>query len=152
MATSFISKGGDHGFWVRDSLLQIVCWGFYNVLDNSAILLPDWMKGEYREYVYHCSQGLFIGFTTLRLEEYLVNPERIHQYNELIQYARDFFLNKGEYISEGEVNGFQMVADTRSNWTKPFETKRAMKILDYIEDVINDRISIKVSDKIDYDF
>jgi len=152
MGTSFISKDENHGFWIRDSLLQIICWAFYNVLNDPSIPLPDWMQTEYKDYLYDCSQGLFVGFTTLRLSEYLSDPENTRPYTELIQYARIYFFNKGEIIVEDEINEFQKNTETQRKWIAPFETKRALKILGYLEDVINDRITIKVGDKIDYEF
>jgi hypothetical protein len=154
MATSFISKHEDsvHGFWIKDSLMQIICWAFYNVIDDPLIKVPDWMDGEFKEYLYNCSQGLYVGFTTLNLGKYVLSDERVRQFNDLIESAKQYFLRKGDYINTDEINAFQKIAETKREWLSPFETARAIKILDYIEDVINDRITIKVNDTIDYEF
>ena len=56
------------------------------------------MKGEFREYIYNCSQGFFVGFTSLRLGEYILNQETLNEYNDLISKTKEFFLNNGNEI------------------------------------------------------
>ena len=34
MASSFITIDNVHGFWISDSLMQVVCWGIINVIDE----------------------------------------------------------------------------------------------------------------------
>lgn len=141
-----------HGFWINDALTQIICWGFLNVIDDPSFTGPAWMREEFGKYIYHCSLGLFVGFTTLSLKKYIQTEENIEQYNDLIVSTKSFFWAKGDFIPTEELTSFQTEKSTRTIWLEPFETKRAIKILDFIQDVVNDRITIKVSDEINYEF
>ena len=137
MATSFITKDDVHGFWIKDSLIQVICWGMVNVIDNSADILPDWMDDEFRDYFFNTSQGLFVGFSNLSLDEYIVSKERAVQFTEIITKTKGFFLRKGDYISIDDLNDFQKVKETKRVWVLPLETARVIKILTYLEDVVH---------------
>jgi hypothetical protein len=58
----------------------------------------------------------------------------------------------GSEIPVEQLNAFQHVDATRSEWHAPFKSARAINILNYIKDVVNDGLSIKASDEIDYKF
>lgn len=152
MATSFISKDGVHGFWVNDALVQIICWGFLNVIDNPSVESAAWTRTEFRKYIYHCSLGYFVGFTTLSLNKYIQTHENEKEFNSLIEDTKKFFSAKGDLIPAEEINAFQHDESTRRTWLHPFETKRAIKILEYIRKVANDIMPIRVDDSIDYSF
>jgi hypothetical protein len=152
MSTSFISKDDMHGFWINDALTQIICWGFLGVIEDQSFHGPAWMREEFKKYINNCSLGLFVGFTTLSLKKYIQTEENVEQFNHLIASTKSFFLDKGDFISTEQLNSFQTEKSTRTIWIEPFETKRAIKILDFIEDVVNDRLTIKVSDEINYKF
>lgn len=153
MASSFITKDNIHGFWVDDAIMQVACWGIVNVIDNSPSLHKHyWLKTEFRECVYDNMQGIFVGFMDIHLDDFLITEERRNLLNEVVTGANFFFLNKGEFISTDELNSFQLIKETKREWIFPLETKRLIKLLDYIADVINDNISIRESDEINYEF
>jgi hypothetical protein len=153
MASSFITKDNIHGFWVNDSLMQVVCWGLVNVIDTTPSNDKNyWLKKEHREHIYDNSQGIFIGFMNLRLDDFLINQERKNIFKEIIFEAKKYFLHKGEYISAKDLNDFQLISESKREWLSPLETKRIIKILSYLNDVVNDKIIIKDSDEIDYEF
>jgi hypothetical protein len=152
MASSFITKDNIHGFWVNDALMQVVCWGIVNVIDEIPSNDSFWVKGEFREHIFDNSQGIFIGFMNLGLREYLINQERNNLFNEILFEVRCFFKKKGDFIPMNELNDFQLIEETKREWISPLETKRVIKILDYLDDTVNERITIKDNDKINYDF
>ena len=153
MASSFITKDNIHGFWVNDSLMQVVCWGLVNVIDRTPSNDKNyWLNNEHREHIYDNSQGIFIGFMNLRLDEFLINLERTNLFKEIILEAKQYFLDKGEYISAKDLNDFQLIGETKREWLSPLETKRIIKILSYLDDVVSDKIIIKDSDEINYEF
>ncbi len=153
MASSFITKDGVHGFWVNDSLLQVVCWGIVKVLDN----LPDiknnyWIKNDFRNHIYNCSQGIFIGFIDLHLDEFITNEVRKEMMNSIIDEVNKDFLMKGEFISIKELNNFQLIKETRREWITPLPTERILKVIFYLKNLINGKIKTKEDDDIEYDF
>jgi hypothetical protein len=153
MASSFITKNNLHGFWIDDSIMQVVCWGLVKAID--IVPLNDhnyWLKKEQREIIYDNSQGIFIGFMNIHLDEFLINQERKNHFLEIIFETKNIFLKKGEYISIKELNDFQLIKVTSRKWLSSLETKRLVKILNFLEDVVNDKITFKVSDEINYDF
>lgn len=153
MASSFITKDNLYGFWVNDSLMQVICWGLVNIIDITPSNDKNyWLKNEHRESIYDNSQGIFVGFMNLRLDEFLINQERKKLFQEIIFETKKFFLDKGNYISVKDLNNFQLINETKREWLSPLETKRLIKILNYLDDVVNDNIIIKDSDEIDYDF
>jgi hypothetical protein len=34
MASSFITKDEEHGFWINDALMQVACWGLVSAIDR----------------------------------------------------------------------------------------------------------------------
>lgn len=150
MASSFITKDKVHGFWISDSLMQVVCWGIVNVIDGTFLNKESWLKDELREHIYNNSQGIFNGFMHLSLDEYLINHERKNLFNEIILDTKKFFLSKGDYIPIKDLNDFQLISETKHEWQSPLETERLIKILKYLEDVVNDKTTNKDSDSIDY--
>ena len=153
MASSFITKDNLYGFWVNDSLMQVICWGLVNIIDITPSNDKNyWLKNEHRESIYDNSQGIFVGFMNLRLDEFLINQERKKLFQEIIFETKKFFLDKGNYISIKDLNNFQLINETKREWLSPLETKRLIKILNYLDDVVNENIIIKDSDEIDYDF
>ncbi|CAN5296715.1 hypothetical protein BH20BAC1_BH20BAC1_19630 [soil metagenome] len=130
MASSFITKDNVYGFWVKDSLMQVICWGIVNVIDNTfSDYKHYWLKNELREHIYNNSQGIFIGFMHLRLDEFLINQERKDLFNEVIYQTKEFFLAKGDYIPIKDLNEFQLIKEAKREWLSPLETKRMIKIL-----------------------
>jgi hypothetical protein len=153
MASSYITKDNVYGFWVDDSLMQVVCWGLVHAIDlTSSMDNKHWLKNEYREVVFDNSQGIFIGFMNLRLDEFLINQERKNDLKEIISETINFFLNKGEYISVEDLNSFQLINETKREWVSPLATKQLIEILNYLDELIDDKIYIKDSDEIDYAF
>ena len=152
MATSFITMDEVHGFWIGDSLMQVVCWGLVNTIDNSKVPEEEWMKGEFREHIYNNSQGLFVGFMHLRLGEFLNSPSRKEAFKNCIERTKKFFFDKGEAIPIEELNDFQLIEETKAKWILPLEVTRVIKVLNYLEDMVDGKLTIKGSDKIDYKF
>lgn len=153
MASSFITKDGLHGFWVNDSLLQVVCWGIVKVIDD----LPDvksnfWIKNDFRKHIYNCSQGIFIGFIDLHLDEFITNDNRKELMNSIIDNVNNYFFNKGEFIPIKELNDFQIIKETKRVWVSPLSTQRVLKIIFYLKNLVNDKIETKEDDAIEYDF
>jgi hypothetical protein len=153
MASSFITKDDTQGFWIQDDLMQVVCWGLVNVID--ALHSNDsnqWLKVDIREHMYDNSQGLFVGFMNLRLAEYLTDQERTRSFLSIIEKTKQFFCSCGDYISPDDLNSFQKISETRHIWITPLATERVIKILQYLDDLINEKIKTKDSDAIDYHF
>ena len=147
MASSFITMDDTHGFWIRDSLMQVVCWGLVIVIDE----IPDddfWAKGTFREHIFNNSQGIFVGFMHLLLDEYLITQKRKIDFCQIILNTKRFFLNKGDFIAIKELNDFQMIRDTKATWQSPLETSRVIKILSFLQDVVNNEIG----DEKEYEF
>lgn len=152
MATSFITKDKIHGFWIHDSLMQVACWGIVSVIDMNSLDSESWLKENLREHIFNNSQGIFVGFMHLELEEFLIKPERIQLFNEILDKTKSLFLSKGEGIPLHELNSFQKIQETAHRWISPLPTQRVVKVLTWLEDVVNDNILIKASDEIDYQF
>jgi hypothetical protein len=152
MSTTFISFDSENGFWINDALTQVVCWGLVNVIDYNNNSDISWIRGEYREYLYNCSQGIFVGFTDLRLGDYLINDQRIASFKNLLKQTEDYFIAKGYSIPIDELNSFQLVKETKREWTSPLEVSRILKILEYLKNLVNRTLTIKAGDEIDYEF
>jgi hypothetical protein len=70
----------------------------------------------------------------------------------MIKKMRLFFASKGDFISTEELNAYQKSNDTKLTWSVPIETKRLFRVLDFLADVVNDRITTKADDVVDYTF
>ncbi len=153
MASSFITKDNIHGFWIDDSLMQVVCWGIANVIDAIPSNVKNyWLTNDCRERIYDNSQGIFIGFMNLGLDDFLINQERKNLFSEILYRTKEFILARGDYISVDDLNDFQLISEVKREWISPLETKRIIKVLSYIDDVVNDKITSEDIDEIDYDF
>lgn len=149
MATSFITKNDKYGFWIADSLMQIVCWGILKTIDSNEFPKnEDWLKVDFRELAYNNAQGYFNGFMYLDLHKFLIDQERISIFNKVIVDTKVFFLQKGDTFSPEEFEKFKTDSKLRRNWSEPIETKRLLNILDYLSDVVNDKITTTASDPI----
>lgn len=151
MATSFITMDHEQGFWVNDAYTQVVCWGIVHSIDNLSESEFYWMKGNFREHLFHCSQGVFIGFINLGLDEYLINDERKIQMKRCIEKTKTFFRSKGDTIPVGELNAFQLVSETKVNWTKPLSITIPLKMLRYIDMIIDGKLTLGLGDEITWD-
>lgn len=153
MASSFITKDNVYGFWINDSLMQVVCWGLVKIIDTTSTNDENfWLKNQHREIIYNNSQGIFIGFMHLDLDEFLITEGQKKLFSDIIFKTKIFFISKGEYITTKDLNDFQSIPETKREWLSPLETKRIIKILNYLDDLINDKITIRASDVIDYEF
>lgn len=150
MSSSFITKDRIHGFWINDSLMQVACWGLVNVIDQRSTR-ENWMD-EFRDHLYNNSQGVFVGFMHLRLGDFLINDHRKQAVVDLVKETEKFFLKKGEYLDKDELNAFQIVTETKALWLSSLETKRMIKILDCLIDLVQDNVYTKAGDEINYDF
>ncbi|MDI9363587.1 MAG: hypothetical protein QM541_01455 [Flavobacterium sp.] len=153
MATSFITKDNVYGFWINDSLMQVICWGLVSIIDEVPPTgLNNWLKTDFREIINDNSQGIFSGFMNLRFDEFLINQERENLFKDILYKTKKFFLSKGDYIPTNELNDFQLVYETKREWLYPLDTKRLIKVLNFILNVVNENIYIKEDDDIDYGF
>ncbi|MGN6419501.1 MAG: hypothetical protein ACTHMC_18520 [Pseudobacter sp.] len=150
MATSFISMNQKQGFWISDSFMQVICWGIVHSIDSCSDVEFAWMKGEFRDHIYHCSQGLFVGFIDLSLDEYLVDDKRKSQMKICIEKTKTFFVSKGEFIPVEELNSFQRVPETKVNWTLPLSTKIPLKGLTFMIEIIDGKWQLGIGDEIDW--
>lgn len=135
MATSFITRDGKHGFWIQDHLMQVVCWGILIGFDKN----PEYKQNfdqEFLETIYSNSQGFFIGFMHLRLEDFVYSEERERDFLFILTQAKSFFSSRGDYLSIGELNSFQVHSDTRREWVKPLETRKVIGVLDVLIKII----------------
>jgi hypothetical protein len=151
MATSFITKDDTHGFWIPDSIMQVVCWGMMNAIDGHPDF-PPLVRNEFRKHLFDCSQGYFVGFMYLGFDDYFKNEGDMDVFKDVLVDTENFFRSKGESISVEELNAFQLEEHTRSTWVKPLETKRLINILDYLKDLADDKITTKSGDEINYSF
>ena len=144
MASSFIKWeiGDTDGFWVKDSLMQVVCWGMINVIDRFDSNDDDWLKIDAREHFYNVSQGIFVGFISLNLDEYLISRERINTFNKIIDETRLLFQGIGEYIDVDTLNDFQKIKETRAVWFSPLETELLIRVLICISAIVNHDIAL----------
>jgi hypothetical protein len=142
MASSFITIDEIHGIWIDDHLMQVVCWGIVKTIDKKVPLL----ERNFRNHLYDISQGLFVGFIDLRLNEYLNDSAKISEFEECLEATKNSFTDKGEFMSMIELNAFQVNPETKREWLQPLRTARVIKILEYLQDLIKGRIKSKASD------
>ena len=116
------------------------------------LLINLWLKDELREHSYNNSPGIFIGFMHLRLGEFLINQERTNLFNEIILKTKKFFSSKDDYIPIKDLNDFKLISETKHKWQSSLKTERVIKIMNYLEDVVNDKITLKDNDEINYEF
>lgn len=152
MATSFITMNDVNGFWVDDGLMQVACWGIVCAIDNSKTNNIEWMKNGFREHIFNNSQGMFVGFMHLSLDEYLTSESHFSSFIECIAYARKIFLGFGDLIPAEWANNFQLIDNTRREWLKPIETIAVIKLLNSLELVVKGEYKLKAIDTNGYEF
>jgi hypothetical protein len=150
MSSSFITIDNEHGFWIDDAFMQIACWGLVEVIDKDSEFVL--MKGNFRDHLFDNSQGIFVGFMHLDLETYLVDQVHIETFKKCIDKTKFFFLNKGDSLSTEELNSFQLNEQTKAEWTLPLKTKRIIKVLGFLEALVDGRLKYTGKDHIKYDF
>lgn len=145
MASSFITKDNIYGFWLHDSLIQVVSWVMVNVVDQNFLKDRPWLR-EFRDDLFNNSQGMFVGFMSLRLNDFIITPERKQLYADIINEAKKFVRERGNFFSPDDLNSFQLIQDTKHEWTSTLPTKEVIKIFEIIEDLINDKLSTTAND------
>lgn len=142
MGSSFITKDEINGFWVRDSIMCVACWGLVETIDDMSLSRENfWLKVEFRDLIFNNSQGIFVGWMHLRLNKFLTNKSRVILFTEIISKTREFFLDKGEFIPLKELNSFQFILNAKINWGAPIKVSYVNTVLRLLYDVVNDKIN-----------
>jgi|GEM_PF-5754541 len=139
MATSFISEDYVEGFWVQDELMQVVCWGIVSVIDKLDAAKGVWPNNGFRDYIYDNSQGIFVGFMNLSLEEYLINQNARLCFLKILKDTKSLFLAKGPVLNTYELNAFQLVKETKREWVKPLKVDLVIEVLNSLELLIGSK-------------
>jgi len=156
MATSFITKDNKHGFWIHDSVFGLVCMLLHDVIEID-------FKGESEEWVKdiqilldYNAKGYFHSFMHLKLDELLNDEKRKKKFTAICEKTKKYIRTKYDhYIPSDELTSWYTNGKISYNLGKgnyQFETNRLIKTLNYLEDVVNDKTTILVDDKIDYHF
>lgn len=152
MATSFITMNDVNGFWIDDGLMQVVCWGIVCTIDNDYLTNGEWMKDNFREHIFNNSQGIFVGFMHLKLDDFLTSDYRISSFVECIERTKKMFLRFGDLIPVEWLNNFQLIDSTRREWVSPLQTKVVIKVLNSLELVVKGEFELKDIDTTGYEF
>lgn len=148
MSSSFISvKGKDVGFWTRDGVMQIVCIYLLQAVGNSQ--KNSWPV-EFLELLDSNAQGLFPGWMHFDFHKHLNSDEKRQQFLQLIEEAKQILKLKGRFISEVEIDSYFTNKYLQNKWNGPVETSTFMRALDFLEALIQDKITTTSNDPIDY--
>lgn len=153
MASSFISKDDVHGFWIYDDIFQVVCRYIELVIIK---FFPEMTGDEWIDNLLELldknAKGLFHSYMHLNLDEFITNDIKRDIFNSFLEEAKVYISKKGEFIPLTELTVFYKEGKIDYEWKTPIKAERLIKVLNYLQDVVNDKIKIKVGDKIDYSF
>ena len=149
MATSFVNYK-ENGFWANDQLLIIVAHYLYKDYDNKNDL-ENWEQ-DFMGVIKDNADGYFVGFMDFDFDLFLINQNRITSFLNIIKQTKIHINSKGSYISSKELNLINVIEDVKILWTDDIECNRIIKLLDYIEYLVQGELKIKSSDNIDYSF
>ncbi len=151
MASSFI-KYKEKGFWINDTLLEPVCGIFYICLQND-VAKGQW-HSEFRKLTLSNTVGAFNAHMHLNFDEFILSEEHKKWMLNLFENARKYIIEKGNVINckfiEEEILPHKHYVT--ENWDFEVQTFRILKIVDYLELLIYEKLNIKDSDKIFYSF
>ncbi|GAO42308.1 hypothetical protein [Flavihumibacter petaseus] len=148
MATSFVSVDYHFGFWIHDADHEVFCWALVEVIDNNAGQNFDWLKGSIRDHIYYCSQGFFVGFLTIGMDDFIGNAEDIQKFDIVLKEVEAFFKSKGDVIGVDELNSFQKTENTRHYWFSPLEVVKALKLVSLYREVIHGQMKTTARDPV----
>lgn len=152
MASSFITKDNKYGFWIYDNILQVVCKLLSSVIKNfNQDKLTQWEK-ELGLLLELNAKGFFPSYMHLNLEEFLTTNERIALFINYCDITQKLAIEYGQFIELVELKTWYNKSAIGHEWRSPIEVQRLIKVLDYLKALANDKITIKVNDKIDYEF
>jgi len=127
-------------FMVYSSYLEIIMSYMSEVVVEKRYYNEEWLK-EYDREVLIGKMGCFASFLNFNLDIYLNSPNRIKQFNVLIEDTKHKFLNIKE-ITYDDIKKRQVksLLNTESRWiidAFPFSIKGFLFVLQLIEDLIN---------------
>lgn len=104
MATSYV-EFKDKGFWSVDVLISISGAYMYIEMQNFPEGLKyDWFN-EHMKDIRLNSYGYFVGFTTLKLDDYLIDDIRVNLFKKVVQTTLNTLeTKKGEILYLEELN------------------------------------------------
>lgn len=152
MASSFITKDNKHGFWIYDNLFQITCRLLCIVIEKNFITKSeDWVK-KLHLLLDKNAKGFFHSYMHLDLDEFVINDFRKSFINQIIGITKEYIEDNGECITIDQLRSWHESGEIEYEWSSPIGKDRLKKILTFLGDVVNDKISIMVGDEINYDF
>lgn len=152
MASSFITKDSKHGFWIHDSIFQVVSRLIYRVIEKEYINETDSWIGEIQSLLDKNAKGIFHSYMHLNLDKLLSENDRVKKMTNICESTKGHVAQYGQHISSVELGEWFRSGEIGYQWNHPIETDRIVKVIQYLEDVINDKITIQVSDRVDYEF
>lgn len=153
MASSFISKDNKYGFWIRDSVFQIACRCLCSAIENESFDEKDrkWVD-EFFILLDLNAKGIFHSYMHLDLDEVLIDQDRKPILSKICIQAEKYAKEKGEFIPVALLKDWYDNEKISYKWDSSFEVSRLVKVFNYLRDLIDDKIIIKVNDEINYEF
>ena len=153
MASSFISKDNKFGFWIHDSIFQVACRVLYNVINSgfNNVQSEVWTD-RLKTLLDNNSKGLYHSYMHLELDELIINEERKIVFSNFCKQSIESALLFGDVIELKILNEWYDMKLIAYHWVSSLETSRLIKVFGFLDDLINDKINIRASDEIDYEF
>ena len=143
MASSFISFN-NVGFWTGDFWAELAAHYISKYIELSPNKF-NWLT-EMKDHLNHVSQGEFHGFISFRLDEYLIDDQRIKLFCQYVE-AAIIELSKIEQISVQELCSIIHDRDIRH----PLETFRVIYWLKFLLKLLEEGKGYSADDEINYD-
>lgn len=148
MASSFVTfdvKIDDNsiGFWIHDSLFEVVCAHMLLVIRQESIDIPGWLK-EMEELIKDNSLGYFQSFMHIDFDVYLADNDRKGTFLGIIDKAKQKLSGK-ESLTTEELDSL-LTGNIARKWTYPLTVSRLIKAFIYLELLIKGQLEIKVGD------
>jgi hypothetical protein len=153
MASSFISKDNIYGFWVNDSIFQVVCRFLFIVISKqkSKNEKEIWVD-ELLKLLDNNAKGFYHSYMHLDFDDILKSDIIKNKFKEFCILTQNELFEMGEFISNNDLILWYNREEIGYKWVSPLGTKRIIKVIDYLQDIINNDINYKVSDEVNYDF
>ena len=142
MAKSFLEFKGK-GFMMNDTFTELCLIYIINEIDKSEEI-PDWLLAL-RNWWKFVSTGAIASSVELKLDEYLINEDRVNRLYNFIRLAQETVVKKGKYISVEELNNY-VDPTINSLWDTPLLTDKVTISLCYLGLLVNSQILHSSSD------
>lgn len=149
MASSFITKNDEFGFWIDDSLFQVTCRILHDAIINIYYdaTSRDWIN-RLMLLLDNNAKGLYHSYMHLDLDELIIDDDRKSQFNELCESAIANLSKSGDLMGLDRLTRWYEDGLIAFRWKTPLKTDYIFNALKKLQNVGNDTIFTKVDDEL----